>query len=445
MWGYALGLAWKGLGRFPKSSLLAVMTVALGLAAAMSTLTLLHVLSTDPLPGRSQHLYSPYVDTVQGQLRDIWKNPANGVQWQMNVMKPADAQALLTPDRSVRQAAINETTAYISADGSRKHVNQNLLLTTHGFAAMFGLPLLQGRFWSAGEEQSPLAVISIDLARRLFGPASAIDKLVHIGKADFRIIGVSAPYRPEPHFFSMNQQWTFDASRQDDVYLPLQAALGAGITASESGSCDEHTKGGSGLLSDISQPRDLTHCEWLIPWVELDTPAQVAGYEAFVRHYAEDHRPLGRKPLSRLDSVAGWMRQNRVIPDHARLNLWLAVGFGLLCMVNVTGLLTARFLRRSQEVSIRRAIGATRRDIFAQCLFESCGICIVGGLLALPLTQAGLWILRHQQGDYNALARLDPAMFAALFLIAVLTGLLVGSIPAWRATRVSPGLHLKAV
>ncbi|MHC1480297.1 ABC transporter permease [Frateuria aurantia] len=444
MWGYAFRLALKGLGRFPKSSTLAVLTVALGLAATMSTLTLLHVLSADPLPGRSQYLYSPYVDTVQGKLNDIWKNPDTGVRWQMNVMKPADARALLDPARSNMQAAINETRGDISADGIHSQRNQDLLLTTHGFAAMFGLPLQQGRFWDAGEETSRLAVLGADLARSLFGQASPIGKLIHIGHADFQVIGVAATYRPEPHFYAMDSSWTFDANRQDDVFLPVQAAVEAGVAAGEPGSCDNNAKAGTGMLGSLGQPRDLTRCEWLIPWVALDTPAQLADYRAFVSHYAEDHRPLGRKPLSRLDSVAGWMRYNHVIPDHAQLNLWLAAAFLLLCMVNVAGLLTARFLRRSHEVSIRRAIGATRRDIFAQYLLESCGVCIVGGLLALPLTHAGLWILRHQDGDYNALARMDPSMFAGLFAIAALTGVVVGLIPAWRATRVSPGLHLKA-
>ena len=54
MFAYNLELALHGLRRFPRSTLLVVLTVALGLAACMTTLTLLHVLSADPLPGRSQ-------------------------------------------------------------------------------------------------------------------------------------------------------------------------------------------------------------------------------------------------------------------------------------------------------------------------------------------------------------------------------------------------------
>ena len=64
---YSLELALHGLRRSPKSTVLAIVTVALGLAASMTTLALLHMLSADPLPGRSQHLYLAWVDTVQAK------------------------------------------------------------------------------------------------------------------------------------------------------------------------------------------------------------------------------------------------------------------------------------------------------------------------------------------------------------------------------------------
>jgi putative ABC transport system permease protein len=113
-------------------------------------------------------------------------------------------------------------------------------------------------------------------------------------------------------------------------------------------------------------------------------------------------------------------------------------------MANVAGLFAARFLRRGAEIGIRRALGAPRRAIFQQHVFEAALICLVGGLLALPLTLFGLWTLRLQDSGFTDLARLDPAMFGALFLLALGVGVLTGWLPAWRASRVEPGLQVKS-
>ena len=115
-----------------------------------------------------------------------------------------------------------------------------------------------------------------------------------------------------------------------------------------------------------------------------------------------------------------------------------------MCMLNVVGLLTAKFLRGGVEVGIRRALGASRRSIFLQHVLEACAICLSGGLLALPLTWGGLWILRQQAQDYVSLARLDLSMFVMLFVLALLVGVMVGVLPAWRASGVEPGLQVKS-
>ncbi|HXD35979.1 MAG TPA: FtsX-like permease family protein [Rhodanobacter sp.] len=113
-------------------------------------------------------------------------------------------------------------------------------------------------------------------------------------------------------------------------------------------------------------------------------------------------------------------------------------------MANVAGLLTARFLHRSGEIGIRRALGAPRHAVFAQHLLEAAAVSVVGGALALPLTVLGLWILRKQEEGFTDMARLDPVMFGGLFVLALAVGLLVGLLPAWRASTVEPGLQVKS-
>jgi putative ABC transport system permease protein len=103
----------------------------------------------------------------------------------------------------------------------------------------------------------------------------------------------------------------------------------------------------------------------------------------------------------------------------------------------------AKFLRRSGEIGVRRALGAARRAVFAQLLVEAGIVGMAGGTFGLLLALVGLWLVRRQPADYAKLAHLDPAMLLVTFALAVGATLLAGLLPAWRACRVAPALQLK--
>jgi putative ABC transport system permease protein len=180
--------------------------------------------------------------------------------------------------------------------------------------------------------------------------------------------------------------------------------------------------------------------------VELDTPAAAAAYRDYLVSYSEQQRAAGRfeRPTSvRLRNVMEWLEFKRVVPSDVRLQTWLAFGFLVVCLVNTVGLLLAKFLRRSGEIGVRRALGASRREILTQFLVEAGVVGLTGGLLGLGLALAGLWAVRQQPASYADLAHLDPLMLASTFALALLAGLLAGVLPAWHACRISPAIQLK--
>ncbi|MGC1547871.1 MAG: ABC transporter permease [Rhodanobacter sp.] len=442
MFRYNLELALHGLRRFPKSTVLAVITVAMGLSASMTTLTLLHMLSADPLPGRSQNLYLAWVDTVQAKPQNYTSlNDVNTVNYKR--IKMPDVKALMASHRATRQAAMADMTADVETiDGKHVQQFQELLATTSDFVPMFGVALRSGRSWSSAEDDAhaPVAVIDTNLAQKLFGNANALGQSIHIKDTVFRVIGVVSPFAPQPHFYGLNA-WTFSSSDANDVFVPYTAALDAGLQPNSYDLCDVGTKKKS--VFDIN----TTHCSWLSYWVQLDTSQQVLDYRAYLDHYMEQNKLLsgdGKPAKAGLFSAAEWLAMQNVVPDNVRLNVWLAGSFLLLCMVNVAGLLAAKFLRRSGEIGIRRALGAPRRAVFIQHVLEASAISVMGGVLALPLTLCGLWILRKQDQGFTDLAQLDPLMFIALFMLALVVGVIVGLLPSWRASTVEPGLQVKS-
>jgi putative ABC transport system permease protein len=125
--------------------------------------------------------------------------------------------------------------------------------------------------------------------------------------------------------------------------------------------------------------------------------------------------------------------------------MWLAFAFLAICLFNTVGLLLAKFLRRSGEIGVRRALGATRHAVFAQCLMEAGLVGFIGGVGGWLLTLAGLWLVRRQQAPYSDLVHLDLPMFVVTFVLAIAVSLLAGALPALRASRVVPALQLKTL
>ncbi|HEX7324027.1 MAG TPA: FtsX-like permease family protein, partial [Rhodanobacteraceae bacterium] len=224
------------------------------------------------------------------------------------------------------------------------------------------------------------------------------------------------------------------------LFLPVGAALDAGVGPLISGECNK------GVAAIAFGSTSLKGCRWLETWVSLGNATAVQTYGRFLRNYAAAQHDAGRfvyAPDAKLYGTRPWMTLNHVVPGDVQLNLLLACAFLVLCIVNVAGLLTARFLRRQADVAIRRALGASWRQVFAQHLVESGLLGLMGGVLALPLTWLGMWIVRQQPVAYAPAAQFSPGVFIALLVLAIVVGMLVGVLPAWRVCRLSPAAQIR--
>jgi len=228
------------------------------------------------------------------------------------------------------------------------------------------------------------------------------------------------------------------------VFLPFTVSRDLDMDRSGSMDCWDDDKVSSDPEGNtgVNQP-----CVWLQYWVQLDTPAKAEEYRRYLTNYSDQQRASGRyqRPTNvRLRNVMEWLDYNKVVPGDVRLQMWLAFGFLLVCLLNTVGLLLAKFLRRSSEIGVRRALGASRRAIFAQCLVEAGAVGLAGGILGLGLAWLGLWAVRQQPASYAELAHLDPVMLVVTFLLAIVASLLAGLLPAWSACQVAPAIQLKS-
>lgn len=183
-------------------------------------------------------------------------------------------------------------------------------------------------------------------------------------------------------------------------------------------------------------------------WVELRNDSEKQQYLDFLNAYVEEQKKLGRfaRPLNnRLSDVMQWMENQQVVAEDASLMMVMSLMFLLVCLLNTIGLLLAKFLSKAPQIGLRQALGASRQHLFAQYLTEAGCIGLAGGLLGLLLAWLGLQGVTLLYGDsMKGLAELDWVMVLLAMGLALLSSLLAGLYPTWRACTVQPSQQLKS-
>jgi putative ABC transport system permease protein len=116
--------------------------------------------------------------------------------------------------------------------------------------------------------------------------------------------------------------------------------------------------------------------------------------------------------------------------------------FLTVCSLNLVGILLGKFLARIPEVSVRRALGASRSQIFWQHVIECEVLGLIGGALGILLSLGILRLLAQYMQNGEAL-RLDGEMLLTAIFLSLVAGLLAGLYPAWRVCSVPPAMQLK--
>lgn len=435
MFGYYLNLAVRSFRRNKVLTALMVLAIALGIGAAMTTVTVFHVLSGDPIPQKSDQLYYVQMDPAGMNGYTTGEDPESQ-------MTRYDSEALLREKRGDRQAMMSAGGVAIEPDkqGLTPFTAESRF-TSADFFPMFDVPFAYGRGWTAADDsgRARVAVIAKTLNDKLFGGADSTGKTLRLNQVSFQIVGVLEDWRPTPRFYDLTNGRYGDS---EEVFVPFSTSRDLDWGSSGNMNCWEGPRDDPEGSTGLSAP-----CAWVQYWVELDSPRKVADYRQYLANYSDQQRSAGRfqRPTNtRLSDVMTWLDFNNVVPSDVRLQVWLAFGFLAVCLLNTVGLLLAKFLRRGGEIGVRRALGASRRSIFVQCLVEAGAIGLAGGVLGLGLAWLGLWAVRQQPTEYASLAHLDPLMLLSTFVLALFASVLAGLLPAWSAMQVTPAVQLKS-
>jgi putative ABC transport system permease protein len=395
--------------------------------------------SGDPIRWKSSRLYVPQIDVwgPKGRIGSNNNEPPEALDY-------TDAVALMRDHRAKYESAMYRVSpSIVPPDPSLHPINVGGHAVYSEFFPMLDVPFLYGSAWSADNDtqRAAVAVISSKLNQKLFAGANSVGKTLNIDGKDYRVVGVLNNWKPKPVFYDVVNTGGF-TTEQEDIFLPFLRAIAVGMPNDGNTNCSEIPKG-SGFVG-LQQ----SSCVWIAYMAELDDKAAATAYKEYLNGYARDQQQAGRfswAPNNRLRNLPDWLESEHVVPSDTKISLLVALGLLIVCLVNTAGLLLAKFLRRSSEIGVRRALGAPRLAIYMQFLTEAGIVGLAGGLLGLVLTWVGVmgvsWVLPK---EIASLAHLDLPLLFITLLVAVIATMLAGLYPTFRASRVQPAWQLKS-
>ncbi len=398
---YDLSSGLRSLRSTPGPTLLAIVTLGLGLGltAAMFSAVDALLLEALPLP------HAERLVIVQG-VRESEEGDGEAEEW-----------AISYPDASEWSERVRTFSGLAAHSGLRsfnlrsgdatEHVDGEMVAAA--YFDVLGVAPVRGRLFTAEEDRAPgaarVALVAYDLWQRNWGGAEdLVGRTIELDDESYEVVGVLPP-----GFAGVTDQ--------AEVWLPLACAEILGRHYIENRRFR--------WLSAVGRLQDGVSLET----AQADLDAVAA---ALAAEYPDTNQRISGRLEPLRDVWLGPLRRGVLI-------LFAASGLVLLvACTNIAGLLLVRGVARRRDLAMRSALGAGRGRLIRQLLVESALLALAGAALATLVAHwAARLLLTASPVAFRSFVQLglDAGVLGFLLLLAVLCGLGFGAVPAWMATR----------
>ena len=412
--------AFRALKATPMVSIVAILSLSLGIGANTAIFSIINALMLRALPVNEPHRL---VQVMAGANRTSWSNPL----WEQ----------LRARDREIFNGAFAYSAPRFNLASGGQAELVNGVMASGEYFDVLGVQAILGRTFTpaddvrGGGKDGPVAVISYAFWQRRFaGAADVVGKPLALDRIQFTIIGVTPPE------FTGTDQGT-----RYDVAVPLGAE--PLIRGSKESAMYQRTWWWLRIIARLkpgsSIDRAIAALRAIQPQMREATLPQNSRPENQARYLNE--------PFNMRSAANGPNGLGRQYRQPLLILMGVVALVLLIACANIANLLLARANARRHEFSVRVALGASRWRIARQLLAESTLVSSVGAMLGLAFAQWGASLLLHELSVQSTPIALDIGIdwriLAFTAGVAMTTTLLFGTVPALRGTRVQPNEALK--